>query len=232
MKVVKAIMLVAIVAMLGVTFTACGTAGPAARANDFVAVQLSGDWFEFHDDYGGTTITRTEVEIDGMIGFHVTGTVGDGGQWGGYAGFGLGPDERTLELLRSAEAITFMIRGDGQRYFLEVSSDAVRDWGHFSHVFETVSGDAVRVTAPIRTFFQPAWATQIGRLRMETVTGMGFGAHESWRPEPGSGMVAPFEFTIWDISVYVPAEVAAAAPPIAVAAALVAEETLEEGYAE
>jgi len=232
MKVIKAIMIGTVVAFASVAFIACGTGGgAAARADNLVAVPVSGDWFEFQDDYGGTTITRTEVEVDGMLGFHVVGTIGDGGQWGGYAGFGLGPDERTLELIRSAEAISFMIRGDGQRYFLEVSSDAVRDWGHFATVFETASGDAIRVTAPIRAFFQPAWATQIGRLRMETVTGMGFGAHESWRPEPGSGRVAPFEFTIWDISVYVSPEVAATAPPVPVATApAAAVEVLEESY--
>jgi len=229
MKMIKAITLVAVVALLGVTFTACGTGGrPAARADDFVAVQLSGEWFEFHDDYGGTTIARTETEVDGMPAFQVVGTIGDGGQWGGYAGFGLNPDDRTLELIRSAEAISFMIRGDGQRYFLQVDSEAVRDWGHFATVFETVAGNAVRVTAPIRTFFQPAWAAQIGRLRMETVTGMGFGAHESWRPAPGSGEIAPFEFTIWDISVHVPPEVAAATPPLPVPVAALEEESYTE----
>jgi len=220
MRVVKAIMLGAVVALLGVAFSACGTGGAAAaRADNFVAVPLSGEWFDVHDDYGGSSINRTEVEVDGMAGFHIYGTVGSGGQWGGYVSFNLNPDERTLELLRSADAISFMIRGDGQRFFLSMDSSAVTDWGHFATAFDTVAGEAIRITAPIRTFFQPSWAAQIGRLRMETVTGMGFGAHEAWRPEPNSGLSAPFEITIWDISVHVPAEVAAAAPPVPVAAA-------------
>jgi len=209
MKMTKMMLCGVITALLGVALVACGTGAPARAVGDIVQVAPTGDWFALDDaDDGGTsTIEMTEVEVDGMVAFHFAGEVTESFQWG-YAGFGINPDEATMENLRNTETISFMIRGDGQRYSIQFQTSDVRDYGHFWVVFETVADEAIRVTVPMRNFMQPGWASPVGRLRQENVTGLQWQTHESWRP-------GAFELTIWDIRLYVPADVVAVAAPVA-----------------
>jgi len=221
----------AIVALLGMAFVACGTGAPARPADELVSVPLPIlDWTVLDDqgppDHGTSTIEMTEFEVDGMRAWHFAGEVTDAFQWG-YAGFGLFDMEGSmLELIQSMGAISFMVRGDGQRYLLQVLTSAVRDYAHFAVAFETVANEAIRINLPLRNFFQPAWGVPVGRLRPETISGLQWMTHESWRP--GS-----YELAIWDVRLYVPAEMAALAGE-AQAALLAApvEEEVENGYGE
>jgi len=198
-------------------FAACGTGAPARADGDIVNVGLTGDWFTYDDqEEGGTShIVMTEVEIDGMLAFHLVGELTEVAQWG-YAGFGLDPDEATFENLRNTEAISFMVRGDGQRYALEFQTSAVRDYGHFWVIFDAPA-EATRVSIPMRNFMQPGWAVPIGRLNQSLVTGI------QWAPHGDSVRPGEFELTLWDIRLYVPAAVVAVADPVPAAA-------LEAGY--
>jgi hypothetical protein len=185
-------------ALLGAAFVACGTAAPATPAEYLTAASATGEWFAMDDqgppDYGSSTIEMTETEVGGMAAHHFAGEVTTQFQWG-FAGFGLEPDDETMELLKTAEAISFMIRGDGQRYSIQFQTSNVRDHGYFWFIFDTTAGSDVRVTIPMRHFMQPAWSVPVGRLNQELVTGLQWQTHESWRP--GS-----FELTIWDVRLY------------------------------
>ncbi|MCL2191223.1 MAG: CIA30 family protein [Treponema sp.] len=203
-------------ALLAVALVACGTGAPAARqADDLVSVLATGEWFAMDDqgapDFGSSTAEMTEIEIGGVEAFHIAGEVTDTFQWG-FAGFGIHPDAATVEMLRVTEAISFMVRGDGQRYSIQFQTSDVRDYGFFWVLFDTEADEAVRITIPMRNFMQPGWASPVGRLRQDRVTGLQWQTHESWRP-------GPFELSIWDVRLYVPAgtaipEVAAAVAPV------------------
>jgi len=226
-KVTKMVLCGAIVALLGMAFIACGTGAPARPADELVSVPLPIlDWVVLDDqgppDYGTSTIEMTEFEVDGMRAWHFAGEVTEAFQWG-YAGFGLFDVEEgpMLELLQSMGAISFMVRGDGQRYLLQVLTTVVRDYAHFAVSFDTVANEAIRVNLPLRNFFQPAWGAQLGRLRAETISGLQWMTHESWRP--GS-----YELAIWDVRLYVPAEMAALADEAQMALLAAAEEV--DGY--
>jgi len=216
MKTTKTVLCGVVAALLGLALVSCAGA-PARAEGDVIAVVPSGEWFAMDDqgppDLGSSTIEMTEVEIDGMTGFHLAGEVTTTFEWG-FAGFGLHPDDATLENLRATEAISFMVRGDGQRYSIQFQTTDVRDHGFFWVVFETEADEAIRVSIPMNHFMQPGWATPVGRLRQDRVTGLQWQTHESGRP-------GPFELTIWDVRLYVPegAAVIVAQAPAAVEAA-------------
>jgi len=196
----KAVSRVAIAALLCVALAACGTRPPAAPPDGVAPVSATGLWFYFTDadnDGGSSTIGMELTEENGTAAFHFAGEVTSLFRWG-FAGFGLEPDETTLELLRLAESVSFMVRGDGQRYSIQLVTDDVTDNAFFWFLFDTVADRPVRVTVPMRMFVQPDWTEQpVGRLRRELATGLQWQTHESWRP-------GTFELTVWDVRLYVP----------------------------
>jgi len=196
-KTMRMVPCVLIAALLGMALTACGTA-PARGAGDNVAVPIVGDWFVSDDSgNGGTsTITMTEIEEGGMPAWHFAGEITESFEWG-FVQFGFELDDSMREIFTSVEAISFMVRGDGQRYELLLPSTIVRDYGDFAVSFDTVAGEATRLTFPLRLFFQPGWAMPVGRLRSETVTALLWASNYSIRP-------GAFELEIWDVRLYVP----------------------------
>ena len=185
-----------IVALLA---TACGTGAPTRVAEENVSVPILGDWFVSDDSgNGGTsTIDMTPIEVDGMPAWHFAGEITESFEWG-FVQFGFELDERMREIFASAQAISFMVRGDGQRYELLLPSTIVRDYGDFAVSFDTPAAQATRLTFPLRLFFQPGWAMPVGRLRPEAVTSLLWASNYSIRP-------GTFEIEIWDVRLYVPA---------------------------
>jgi len=185
------------VTILGMAFVACGTA-PARPVAEIVQVLALGEWTAVTDaeDGGSSTNEMTEVEIDGLPAWHFAGEVTTQFQWG-FAIMQLDPDEATIANLAEMEAISFMVLGDGQRYSIRLQTGNVADHGYFEFAFDTVAGEATRVTVPVRLFMQPPWATSVGRLRQDLLTTVSWQTHESWRP-------GTFELTLWDVTLYVP----------------------------
>jgi len=211
MKITKMMLCGVIVALIGVAFSACAGA-PARAEGDIVNVAPTGDWFTADDsgDGGTSWIELTEAEIDGMTAFQLVGELTDAFVWG-YAGFGLTPDDATIENLSNTEAISFMVQGDGQRYAIVFQTSVVRDYGHFWFLFEAPAVPT-RITVPMRNFMQPGWALPVGRLNQGLVTGI------QWDPHGDSVRPGSFELTLWDIRLYVPASVVAFPDPEAAAA--------------
>ena len=200
MKTTKAMFCGATVALLGMSLIACGGA-PARAPGDTVSVPIFGVW-EAQDDSGNagtSTVTMTEVMEDGMTAWHFAGNLTRDFIWGAVT-FSMELDERTMNLFNSATAISFMARSGegGQRYSIQILTRLVMDYGHFVVHFDTVAGEATRFTFPLGHFMQPGWAVPAGRLRPDTITGMQWATHDSINP-------GPYEITIWDVRLYVPA---------------------------
>ncbi|MCL2192291.1 MAG: CIA30 family protein [Treponema sp.] len=197
---IKIVMYGLVAALLGMAFIACGTA-PVRPEGEIVSVLATGEWLPVTDaeDGGSSTNEMTEVEIDGAPAWHFAGEVTTQFQWG-FAIMQLDPDEATLANLGGMDAISFMVLGDGQRYTIRLQSSNVTDHGYFEFAFDTVAGEASRITVPLNLFMQPPWATSVGRFRQDLVTTISWQTHESWRP-------GTFELTLWDVRLDVPESV-------------------------
>jgi len=200
-KTARAAALLAAAAFAAAALAACATGAPAAFDEGDPSVPILAEWvLEDDSGMGGTsTIAMAETEEGGMPAWRFTGELTRAFEWG-YVTFGFEDfDEETLELFGKASAVSFMVRGDGQQYVLQLLTSVVQDYGHFFFNFGTVAGEAVRVTAPMRAFFQPAWAASVGWFNAATMTGMRWTNHDDINP--GS-----YDLTIWDVRLYVPGE--------------------------
>lgn len=219
----------AVVALFAITFVACGTTDAPARAEGgIVLVAATGEWIAVTDveDGGSSTNEMTEVEIDGVPAWQFAGEVTTQFEWG-FAIMQLEPDEVTTANIGAMEAISFMVLGDGQRYSIRLNTTNVLDHGYFEFSFDTVAGEATRVTVPIGDFWQPAWSnhvTPMGMFRAQErqfVTIFSWQTHESWRP-------GTFEITLWDVRLHVPEGAVVLADPAMTAA--VEAEMEDPGY--
>ncbi|MCL2599814.1 MAG: CIA30 family protein [Treponema sp.] len=188
---------VAVVAMLGVTLVACGTRPQAIPAEGMVPVPATGEWIYFADadsDGGSSSIEMTVTQEGGMPAFHFAGEITTMFRHG-FAGFGLRPDRATVEFLKAAESVSFMVRGDGQRYSVQIVIPDATEHAYFWFLFDTVADEAIRVVVPIDDPALSGWTGQAEMLRGPT-EGLRWQTHESWRP-------GTFELTVWDVTLYV-----------------------------
>jgi len=200
MKAAKTVICGIALALLLVALAACGTGAPAIALGDYVAVPIFGEW-EADDDSGNagtSTITMTETTEDGMPAWNFAGMLTRDFVWGGTT-FGFSVDEEIGGLLGSATSISFMVRtgAGGQQFLLQLHDQRVTDYGQFAVNFETVEGEATRLSFPIRHFMQPAWAVPVGRLRADNIIRIQWATHDSINP-------GAYDITIWDISLHVP----------------------------
>ena len=197
-KTVRTVLFAAAVAILGTALAGCGTGPGRVPADLGVPVPLFGAWFSYDDSYGGgtSTIAMTETEENGAVAMHFEGFLSATLQYS-FVAFGIELDERSMELFQSATALSFMVRGDGQRYVIQLLSGNVTDYGHFLSAFQTVAGQAVRITIPLAHFFQPGWARPVGRFNPRNLTGMQWSIHDEIRP-------GAYALSVWDFRVYVP----------------------------
>jgi len=182
---------------LCVVFVTC-TSGPSIQ--ELPRYLLTGEWFAYNDESDGgdsTSILEAKEEvIDGetVTTYTVHGNVTTKFQYG-FAGWGLEPDEISLERIKAAQGFSFKILGDGKRYSLKFKTSDVKDFAYHEYIFATVAGEVSTMEVPIRFFIQPSWSNTPVRLRQENVIGVEFQTHESWRP-------GTFEVKVWDIMVY------------------------------
>jgi hypothetical protein len=167
----------------------------------------TGEWTAYTDqegDGGSSTskIVSAEEVIDGktVLVHHVTGNVTTKFQYG-FAGWGLDQDEATLELYKTAKAVSFWILGDGKRYTIKFKTDRIMDYGYFEYSFNTEAGEPLLVEVPIKYFMQPSWAAPVGSLGLfqKLAIGVEWQTHESWRKDPNNN---PFEIKMWDFTIY------------------------------
>ena len=204
MKPVVSVLCVLLCAALALALT---SAKKDTGPQDYPAI---GEWRPFYDDgNGGSSIaelTAAEETINGqkMTTYTIKGNVTTKYEYG-YAGWAFDPDNATLDRLKNAEAITFTIRTQGQKFAVKyLTSDCESDYCYFEYAgIETEPGEAKTFTVPMKFFMQPAWGTQKDFVQ-DNFTGLEWQTHESWRKTPDNN---PFEVTIWDLKVHV-------APPV------------------
>ncbi|MDR0465598.1 MAG: CIA30 family protein [Treponema sp.] len=181
-------------------------AGGSKEPANLTPVLATGDWTTYNDrtSDGGSSIsnlaTKEEV-IDGRTVnvHHVTGNVTTQFVYG-FAGWGIDADEATMELYKTADALSFYIQGDGKRYTIKYKISTVEDYAYHEYTFETVAGEVQHIEVPMMFFSvgQPAWGVPI-KFDQTLVTGVEWQTHESWRLNPRSN---PFEVKMWDFMIH------------------------------
>jgi hypothetical protein len=153
------------------------------------------------NDGGTSTITMEEAEevINGetVKTYRFYGEVTDKIQYG-VVDATLTPDEATLELIKTAKAISFMFIGDGRTYNIEAPITSVTDWGfhRFGIKNDYTPGQPTNIFADMRFFMQPGWASQI-RFRKDQLT-----SFRIQTVNAAEGGVGPFDFKIWNVMIH------------------------------
>jgi len=190
----------ALCAVLLIASCATGGGNPKSMEGLGTGTLAVGEWRAYNDlnDKGDSTsvLTSAEEVIDGQtVMVHtIKGNVTTKFQYG-YSGWAIDPDEATLELIKTAKALSFTILGDGKRYSIKFKTSDVKDFAYHEYLFNTEPGEWVTFEVPIGFFIQPSWTGTPVRLKPENVIGVEWQTHESWRP--GS-----FEVKIRDFKVF------------------------------
>jgi hypothetical protein len=177
-----------------------GSASKSAASSEPVAGVFE---FEPHDDSNdkGTSkiaMTVADEVIDGVTykTYRFRGEVTDKIQYG-VVDATLTPDEATLELLKTAKAISFKIlTTDGKPYNVEAPISTVTDWGFHRYPVKTEANVIQEVKIEMRMFMQPSWAATV-RFTQARLTKFRIQTYNA--AEGGKG---PFDFKVWDFKVY------------------------------
>ena len=148
---------------------------------------------------GDTSICRVVIAEEVINGETVTtyslsGTVTNALQYG-LAECDIVPDEATLELLRTAKAVSFKVMGDGKRYNLEAPISTVTDWGFHVYGFEAPE-EATEYVVQMRMFMQPSWAAQV-RFNQARIEKLIFKTRNQ-----SEGGLGDFSVKIWDLKLH------------------------------
>jgi hypothetical protein len=187
-------------AVLVIGSCATGGGNPRSMQGLGAGTLAVGEWFAYNDaeDKGSSTAVLTSAEevIDGstVTVYTIKGNVTTQFQYG-FAGWGIEPDEATLNLIKTAKALSFTILGDGKRYAIKFKTSDVKDYAYHEYLFNTEPGEWLTVEVPIGFFMQPSWTGSPVTLRPGNVVGVEWQTHESWRP-------AAFEVKFRDFKVY------------------------------
>jgi len=203
----KAVILVLCVVLCAFGFSCAssggGGSGPDAAAAPAISEPYHGVWELTGDDDSGdkgtstVTLTEAEEEIDGKTvkTYRFVGEVTNGTQYGLISAI-LTPDADTLAVLKKCSAISFKLLGDGRPYNVEAPISTVTDWGFHRFPIKTTPGTAQEYKIDLKMFQQPSWATAVrfNKERLTMIRVQTFNAAE--------GGIGPFDFKIWDITLY------------------------------
>jgi hypothetical protein len=203
-KTQKTLLLVLCGALCAIILSCASSGGSAKNPKSMEGLGTGtlavGEWFAYVDaeDGGDSTceLKTAEEVIDGeTITVHsVKGNVTTKFQYG-FAGWGINPDDATLELIKSAKALSFTILGDGKRYAIKFKTSDVRDYAYHEYLFNTEEGVPLTIEVPMGFFIQPSWTGDPKRLKPENVVGVEWQTHESWRP-------GTFEIKTWGFKIF------------------------------
>jgi hypothetical protein len=205
MKNSKKLCLLALFVMLCAVILSCGSSGGAAKTDSGLGTPTlaTGEWMVYNDENDNGSSTSNIVSAEEVIGgktvmvHHITGNVTTKFQYG-FAGWGLNQDDATLELYKTAKAVSFWILGDGQRYTIKFKTSNIRDYAYFEFSFNTEKDEPIYVEVPVKFFMQPSWG-EPARMNQALVTGVEWQTHESWRKDANRN---PFDIKTWDFTVY------------------------------
>jgi hypothetical protein len=137
----------------------------------------------------------TQTTVDGQAAYRFQGNVRTGGavEWP-YASALIEPDAATVTGMSKIPrngAITFKVRGDGQKYWFVVATSDVKDYGYHRYSFQTTAGQTTTVRVPANQLRQPDWALRktLNFANTVEVRWDSFSVQQN----------LPFDLTIWDV---------------------------------
>jgi hypothetical protein len=199
-KVLLSMMCVAFCALIFACASGGGGSAAASASSEPVAGVFKFEPNDDANDKGTSKIAMTEAtETIGGVSYKTyrfRGEVTSAIQYG-VVDATLTPDEATLELLKTAKAISFkMVTTDGRAFNVEAPISTVTDWGFHRFPVKTEPNVVQEVKIEMRMFMQPSWAasvrfnqTRLTKFRIQTLNA-------------AEGGVGPFDFKVWDFKVY------------------------------
>lgn len=154
---------------------------------------IAGEWSSQDDtgDGGISTIAMSQVTVDGQAANRFVGQVKMGGYQWAYLNAIFTPNADGKRAMGSARAISFNVRGNGEKYWFSIATTDVKDWAYHRYSFETKVNETVRVRVPINLMRQPDWGLS-RRLQLANT--------EEFRwTSFVSGAESAYDLTIWDL---------------------------------
>ena len=109
----------------------------------------------------------------------------------GFAGWTITPDAATLPRLKTATAISFKVRGDGQTYRIQLPTSDITDGSYYETTFPTNWTTETTVTVSMSDFAPPKRGSS-GNFNKQNIEGI-----QMMVPE---GMRKGFRLTISDLT--------------------------------
>ena len=184
--------LIALVAVIGFSFAACG-------GDDDSGGGGGGDWkwYTWNDtpDGGTSTIAMTQGSGNDSNKWTFSGNVQKiQGKTYGYAGWGTEPNSAILAAFKSAESFSFKCKGDGKKYWTQVKTSDVTDHNYHLKIFQTSTTEQT-ITINYSDLAQdPTWGVQ-KPFDKNKIIAIEFHA----RAEDNITGEGPFSLTIWDL---------------------------------
>jgi len=182
--------IIAILAIIGFGLSAC----EEDKGDDDVTV---GNWkwgtYSDKQESGSSTVEMDVNDVKEAI--TLSGNVAlIPGKGYGYASASGTPNAATLSTIKTADAISFKIIGDGKKYKLEVRTSDITDYNYHQIKFATVKDQEMEITIPYSWLRQENWGIQVA-FDKNKITSVAFHARaDQTITRPGN-----YKFTIWDI---------------------------------
>jgi len=183
-------------AVFCVTVFSCASSGGAREGG----VQGAFTWGTFTDagDQGTSRINLIEdVEMIGSevyMTYNISGEITDKFQYG-YAGWYAFPDDPTKELLQTMRSFSFQVVGDGETYFVMLSTTDVEDHSYHRTTFTTKKDQLMTVHVRVGSLQQPDdWGIK-KKFNQDNVTQIQFQTTNNGRP-------GTFKLKMYDLRLY------------------------------
>jgi hypothetical protein len=164
------------------------------------AVEGAWTWGTFTDaaNKGSSRVSLVEdiesINGDPKMTYSINGEITNQYEYG-YAGWYAFPDDPTAEALKEAKSFSFKVIGDGQTYFVMVSTSDITDACYHRVTFTTKKDQEQTVTVRMGSLQQPEdWGIR-KRFNQQYATQV------QWQTT-NNGKPGTFKLKIWDLNLY------------------------------
>jgi len=177
--------------------TCASNQGAAGGAGKFEGAWT---WGTFTDaaNKGSSRVSLIEdIEMMGdqpMMTYNISGEITNQYEYG-YAGWYAFPDDPTMDVLKQAKAFSFKVLGDGQTYFVMVSTSDITDACYHRVTFTTKKDQEMTVNVRMGSLQQPEdWGIK-KKFNQNNATQI------QWQTT-NNGKPGTFKLKIWDLNLY------------------------------
>ena len=197
MKMNKIIFMGICVMLCALTFSCASSGGAKGGAE---GIEGFWTWGTFTDaaNKGSSRISMIEdiemINDTPMMTYSFSGEITNQYEYG-YAGWYAYPDDPTMEILKEARSFSFKVVGDGQTYFVMVSTSDIEDACYHRVTFTTKKDQEMTVTVRMGSLQQPEdWGVR-KRFNQDHATQI------QWQTT-NNGKPGTFKLKIYDIKLY------------------------------